>query len=329
MPASRSSAMRRSTRRTPTSPSSPPGRSAFPASEGSARVPPTPAITTYIDGVPQLNTNSSSIEFHGRSSRWSSCVGRRARCSAATRSGGLVSVTSGRPSLTAWTGSASVPVRKFRGARSARPASRGRWPRRWPSAFALGRQRSRRLYDERPDGQRHRSSVRASSARLRCCGRPASNWEARAIVSGERARDGDLALNDLEALRRNPFHAGARLRGKQRSRHRVDDGAGAAGGAAVSRSSSTTGFVSWKTRAVTDLDYTPLPLVTRDNAEEGYAVHPGSAAGLGSQRARQAVGGGAAAEMAGGSVLLHAELRSGRDQHLCAPASFRRSCVSR
>jgi hypothetical protein len=35
---------------------------------------------------------------------------------------------------------------------------------------------------------------------------PAANWEARLIYSGERARDGDYALNDLDALRANPFH---------------------------------------------------------------------------------------------------------------------------
>ncbi len=37
--------------------------------------------------------------------------------------------------------------------------------------------------------------------------KPAPQWEARLIVSGERARDGDYALNDLAALRANPFHS--------------------------------------------------------------------------------------------------------------------------
>jgi hypothetical protein len=43
-----------------------------------------PAVTTYIDGVAQLNANtrasSSSI-----SARWSLCAGRRVRCTGATR----------------------------------------------------------------------------------------------------------------------------------------------------------------------------------------------------------------------------------------------------
>ena len=36
------------------------------------------------------------------------------------------------------------------------------------------------------------------------------------------------------------------------------------------RVSTTTGFLKWKTVDSTDLDYTPLPLVTRDNAEESF-----------------------------------------------------------
>ena len=34
--------------------------------------------------------------------------------------------------------------------------------------------------------------------------------------------------------------------------------------------SATTGFLDWKTVDSTDLDYTPLPLVTRDNTEESF-----------------------------------------------------------
>ena len=34
--------------------------------------------------------------------------------------------------------------------------------------------------------------------------------------------------------------------------------------------STTTGFLKWKTEDLTDLDYTPLPLITRNNAEEDF-----------------------------------------------------------
>src|SRR5262249_43459453 len=33
---------------------------------------------------------------------------------------------------------------------------------------------------------------------------------------------------------------------------------------------STTGFLNWKTQDATDLDYTPLPIATRDNNEKDF-----------------------------------------------------------
>ena len=62
-PAPRSSATRPSSRRIRSSPSSRRGSSATRGSAASARARPIPGITTYIDGVPQLNTNSSSLEL--------------------------------------------------------------------------------------------------------------------------------------------------------------------------------------------------------------------------------------------------------------------------
>src|SRR6188768_2096751 len=79
-----------------------------PRFRGIGSSPANPAITTYIDGVPQLNANSSSIEFLDISQvefvrgPQSSLFGRNTL-------GGLVNVSSARPSLSKWTGSAVVP----------------------------------------------------------------------------------------------------------------------------------------------------------------------------------------------------------------------------
>jgi iron complex outermembrane receptor protein len=98
---------------------------------------------------------------------------------------------------------------------------------------------------------------------------PNSEWEARVIFTGERARDGDYALNDLEALRQNPFHAARDFEGftnrdvlattiqTRREGQRF-------------AFSTITGFVNWKTQDVTDLDYSPAPLITRDNTERDF-----------------------------------------------------------
>ena len=43
--------------------------------------------------------------------------------------------------------------------------------------------------------------------------KPNAQWSARVLVGGERARDGDYALNDLGALRARPFHASRSIEG--------------------------------------------------------------------------------------------------------------------
>ena len=107
----------------------------------------------------------------------------------------------------------------------------------------------------------------AFSGRASCCGCRTSHWEARVIVTGERARDGDYGLNDVAALRANPFHAARDFEGfANRDIFGTTIHVRRTGGPLVF--SSTTGFVKWKTQDVTDLDYTPRPLIQRDNTED-------------------------------------------------------------
>ena len=78
--------------------------------------PANPGITTYIDGVPQLNTNSSSIDFIDVN-QVEFVRGPQSALFGRNTLGGLVSVTSGRPSLTTWTGNVSSAPRELRRAR--------------------------------------------------------------------------------------------------------------------------------------------------------------------------------------------------------------------
>ncbi len=96
---------------------------------------------------------------------------------------------------------------------------------------------------------------------------PASHWEARAIVSAERGRDGDYALQDLGSLRSHPFHAARDFEGFT-NRDVVSTTFLAKRVGQRFTLSTTTGMVRWKTQDVTDLDYSPFPAATRDNAEE-------------------------------------------------------------
>ncbi len=70
-------------------------------------------------------------------------------------------------------------------------------------------------------------------------------------------------------LRANPFHAARDFEGfANRDVIGTTIQARRVGGPIVF--SSTTGFLNWKTQDVTDLDYTPRPLLTRDNTEKDF-----------------------------------------------------------
>lgn len=229
--------------------------------------PANPSITTYVDGVPQLNANSSSMELMDVDQiefvrgPQSALFGRNAL-------GGLVNIASARPSLTSWTRSLSVPVannagREVRGSVSG-PIAGGRLGA--SISMTYGRRDAFTRNDLTGNDLDYRS---AFSAKGQLLWTPASTWETRLLVTGERARDGDYALADLDVLRRNPFHAARDFEGHTDRDLLNTTVLTRREGGRVSFS-TTTGFVRWKTADATDLDYTPLPLVTRDNTEQSF-----------------------------------------------------------
>src|SRR5207248_11572936 len=86
--------------------------------------------------------------------------------------------------------------------------------------------------------------------------KPSMRWEARAMFSGERARDGDYALNDLGSLRARPFHAARDVEGFTHRDIVAPTIQVAYAGPSIDFA-TTTGFLKWKTDDLTDLDYTP------------------------------------------------------------------------
>jgi iron complex outermembrane receptor protein len=95
--------------------------------------PANPAVTTYVDGVPVLNANASSIEFTGIEQvefvrgPQSALFGRNAL-------GGVVNLVSERPSLSEWRGEVVAPFGNF-GARDIRGSVSG--PLGSRAAFAV------------------------------------------------------------------------------------------------------------------------------------------------------------------------------------------------
>ena len=229
--------------------------------------PTNPGVTTYIDGVPQLNANSSSLELVGVDQidfvrgPLSALYGRNAL-------GGVINISSVRPSLDRWTGSVAAPFGNF-GSADVRGTASG------PViadklAVGIGLGYSRRDGYTRNDVTGHDLDSRSAGfGKGQVLWRPADRWEARAMLTVERARDGDYALNDVAALRKNAFHASRNVEGfthrdivaptfhLTRAGQRVDV-------------SSVTGFLKWKTEDLTDLDYTAAPIATRSNTERDF-----------------------------------------------------------
>ena len=238
-----------------------------PRFRGIGASPANPAVATYFDGVPQLNTNSSSIDLLDVG-QVEFVRGPQSALFGRNSIGGLINVTSARPSLSGWTGSLSVPFanqssREVRGS-VAGPVVDGKVG--VAAALQYGQRDGYTVNDLTGNDLDSRS---AFSAKGQLLFTPSSSWETRVILNGERARDGDYALSDLGGLRANPFHT---MRDFEGYTHRDIFGTTILNrheGMRVSLT-STTGFLNWKTEDATDLDYTPLPLIRRNNNEESF-----------------------------------------------------------
>ena len=239
-----------------------------PRFRGIGASPANPAVTTYIDGVPHLNTNSSSLELLDIS-QLEFVRGPQSALFGRNTLGGLVNVTSTRPSLTKWTGSALVPFGNF-GSVDVRANASGPLGSKAAVGFAFGHSRRDGFTVNDVTGE-DIDSRNGTFGKAQFLFVPTASWEARVIYSGERARDGDYALNDLGALRENPFHSSRDFEGStDRDVHATTFLARYAGKKIAF--ASTTGAVKWKTRDQTDLDYTPLFLLTRDNSEKALQI---------------------------------------------------------
>lgn len=237
----------------------------FPRFRGISSGPGNPAITTYVDGVPMIHTNASSIELVDveqielvRGGQ-SALFGRNAL-------GGVVNVASARPSLQKWTGNMTAPLGNY-GAWGARGVISGPLSSRSAISIAGGRSARDGFTTDASRGGVDIDRRGNTFGKAQLLWIPTPSWETRVIVSGERARDGDYALADLGSLRATPFTARRDFQG------RIDRDI--VSGAFIARHegkavtfTTTTGVVDWSTKDETDLDYTPLPLFTRRNDEK-------------------------------------------------------------
>jgi iron complex outermembrane receptor protein len=227
--------------------------------------PSNPGVVTYVDGVPQLTANTSSVDFVDVGQvefvrgPQSTLFGRNAL-------GGLINITSARPSLAKWSGNVMVPFGSTSLFETRASVSGPIIANKLAAGFGL-------VFSEREGFTENTltgndiDSREAFSAKGQLLWVPGAGWETRLLLSGERARDGDYALNDLTAVRANPYEVQRDFEGFT-NRDLFSTTFIARHESARFAFTSTTGLVNWKTEDETDLDYTPLPLSTRSNTEE-------------------------------------------------------------
>lgn len=228
--------------------------------------PSNPGISTYIDGVPQLNTISSNIELLDVD-QLEFVRGPQSALYGRNTLGGLINITSAKPATAKWTGSVVAPFGNF-GAKEGRGSVSGPVRDGLAVGLAFGHQ-TRDGYTVNDITGNDLDSRSGTFAKAQALWTINKNWESRTIYTFERDRDGDYALGDLGAIRLNPFHVARDYEGHTDRDINAFTTTLHGEGERFSIHSST-GFLKWKTFDTTDLDYTPLPLATRDNAEEDF-----------------------------------------------------------
>jgi iron complex outermembrane receptor protein len=232
---------------------------------GVAGSPLNPGVTTFFDGVPQLNGNSSSLELLDVE-QIDFIRGPQGALFGRNTAGGLINVTSRRPSLDSFGGEfestfGNYNSYDFRG-RVTSPLIQDQLG----FSFAGG-------YSERDGFTNDTVSGTDIDNRSAWFGKaqflwaPSDELEVRFILAGESSRDGDYALNNLAALRRNPRQSGRSFLGYV-ERDVLMPTLQITYHADAFDFTSTTGLVWWETTDFTDVDYNPFNIASRFNNEK-------------------------------------------------------------
>ncbi|MBM3778873.1 MAG: TonB-dependent receptor [Acidimicrobiia bacterium] len=240
-----------------------------PRFRGIGSSPNNPAITTYIDGVPQLNANSSSVELIDVE-QIEFIRGPQSALFGRNTVGGVISVASRTPSLTEWTGSLDAPFGNY-GSREARLSASGPLVADRVAIGLAAGYAGRDGFSVNDATGRSIDDRAASYGKVQMLWTPNTSWHARLLVSGERARDGDYPLKDLRTLRQDPYSAPRNFDGST-ERDVVAPTFLLSYTSPGLTVSSTTGVVRWTTHDTTDLDYGVLPLIVRTNEERSLQV---------------------------------------------------------
>jgi iron complex outermembrane receptor protein len=175
-----------------------------PRFRGIGASPNNPGIATYIDGVPQFNANSSSIELLDVD-QIEFVRGAQSPLFGRNSIGGLINIHSAVPSTSQWSGSLAGPVGNFATADVRGSAAGPLKSNRLGLGVSFGYNR-REGFTENDVTGHDLDSRSGTFGKAHLLWVPNGHWAARVIFSAERDRDGDYSLGDLGGLRSNPFH---------------------------------------------------------------------------------------------------------------------------
>jgi iron complex outermembrane receptor protein len=221
-----------------------------------------PAVTTYIDGVPQLHGYSANIELLDIT-QIEFVRGAQGTLYGRNTVGGVIHILSRPPNFSSWQYSLEGEYGRYN-------LFRGKFRLSGPLiqdelglSFAAGYS-SREGFSTNDMTGNDIDNREAFFGKLQMEWLPTDAWSARFIFFTEQDRDGDYALHDLAALRENPHHV-------QRDFEGYSDRDILAPSLTLEYHGdrvnfvSTSGLVKWKTHSATDLDYSPLPVMTRES----------------------------------------------------------------
>jgi iron complex outermembrane recepter protein len=213
--------------------------------------PTNPGVSTFIDGVPQLNSFSSNIELVDIG-QIEFVRGPEGALYGRNTAGGLINITS-RPPTETWTGQAQAAFGNY-SYRNLRASVSGPLLKDRFNLNLAGGYSGRDGYTTNDFTKRDLDKRASGFGKGQLLYKVSDRLKIKLIISGEQDQDGDYALGDLKYIRDNPNHVSRDFEG---TTHRsvgsttlVADYRGSA-----LDFSSISGGVWWKNHSVTDLDY--------------------------------------------------------------------------
>jgi iron complex outermembrane receptor protein len=229
-----------------------------------------PGVTTFIDGVPQLNGYTSNIEFVDVD-QVEFVRGPQGGLFGRNTAGGLINITSTRPS-SIWTGQVAGQYGNFN-YRDVRGSVSGPTGLEGLSMGLAGGYSARDGYTVDDFTGRRQDGREAEFGKGQFLYAPSERFELRVILTGEHDSDGNYAFGDLNYIRAHPHHINVNFDGGFNHRDLIAPTLLANYHGDSVEIASITGGLWWKNRGVTDLDYNAgptAPLDVEDNKEQQY-----------------------------------------------------------